>query len=473
MKILLATYWELPHLGGVWPLMVQLKQSLEAKGHEVDILGNSDQAYHMLFQNRYFYKQQVLPLLLSKLSHTNLGISHWIFITEAHRYAMELAAVYFGLEKYDLIHTHDAISTRALRRVKPLHTPLVASLHGSLAREIMLLVKSIQEPASSQQNQYLWKYYRAMEYYGSLSSDKTIASSQWLKNILVNEYGVPDEQVTVFPYGIDVPAFIKRMQAPSSVERPLHKKVIIFTGRLVYLKGLDFLLSALSRLKKSRQDWVCWIVGNGDKLLQYEQWSSELGIRDDVVFWGAREDIPQLINLCDIYVQPSLQDNQPISVIEAQIAGKAVVASDAGGLPEMVRHGVTGLISPHGEAEILYQHLNLLIENDALRHKLGSNAKQWGRQHWSLQPYIERTMAVYEMVLEAGPKKEAGAMVKQGMTESYAVPGALYNSLFDVHVVDHQITVDYALWNQLKSTLPQGYRIPDALIIEAFSRLNP
>jgi glycosyltransferase involved in cell wall biosynthesis len=139
LKILLATYWELPHLGGVWPLMAQLKQSLESMGHQVDILGNSEQTFHMLFQNRYFYKKQVLPLLLAKLSHTNLAICPGATNTEANRYAMELAAIYFGLEKYDIIHTHDALSTKALRRVKPPTTPLVSSLHGSLAREILLL----------------------------------------------------------------------------------------------------------------------------------------------------------------------------------------------------------------------------------------------------------------------------------------------------------------------------------------------
>ncbi|HEY0828146.1 MAG TPA: glycosyltransferase family 4 protein, partial [Bacilli bacterium] len=261
MKILLATYWELPHLGGVWPLMLQLKQSLEARGHEVDILGNSDQAYHMLFQNRYFYKQQVLPLLMSKLTRTNLGVSHWITTTEANRCAMELAAVYFGLEKYDLIHTHDALSSRALYRVKPSNTPLVASLHGSLAREIMLIVKSSQDAAHQQQTINLWKYYRAIEYHGVLSSNKTVVSSHWLRNILVDEYGIPDKKVTVFPYGMDIPEFCQRMQEPITIKRPPDKKVIIFTGRLVYLKGLDFLLYALARLKKSRQDWVCWVVG--------------------------------------------------------------------------------------------------------------------------------------------------------------------------------------------------------------------
>jgi glycosyltransferase involved in cell wall biosynthesis len=381
--------------------MAQIKQSLESMGHKVDILGNSEQTFHMLFQNRYFYKKQVLPLLLAKLSHTNLAICPGATNTEANRYAMELAAIYFGLEKYDIIHTHDAISTKALRRVKPPTTPLVSSLHGSLAREILLLEEN-QQPAAQQQNAYLWKYYKAIEYYSVLSSDKTIASSQWLKNILVREYGVPNEKLAVFQYGMDNQAFIQQMQAPSLIERPRDKKVILFTGRLVPLKGLDFLLYALSRLKKSRQDWVCWIVGSGDKLAHYELLSANLDLREDVVFFGGRKDIPQLINLCDIYVQPSLQDNQPFSVIEAQIAGKPVVSSDAGGLPEMVQHGMTGMISPHGESEILYQHLLLLLDNDALRRTLGSNAKQWGLRHWALQPYIARTMAVYDEVLKMG-----------------------------------------------------------------------
>ncbi|ANE46095.1 hypothetical protein SY83_07145 [Paenibacillus swuensis] len=396
MKILLATYWELPHLGGVWPLMSQLKESLESRGHEVDIMGNSNDYFHIINKNERLHKETLMPLILSKLSRSCLALSPWIMQTEADRYCMELSAAYFGIANYDLIHTHDAISSRALSRVKASHTPLVASLHGSLPNEIRLLPKT--NGLTPVQKEQLVDFYQTLELEGVQSSTVTIASSQWMKNILTSQ-GVTPEQITVFPYGLDVNHFSKRMREKSDIVKPKGKKVIMYTGRLVHLKGIQYLLVALSKLHKARSDWECWIVGEGEMGNNLISFSMELGLSEYVKFLGSRNDIPALMGMCDIYVQPSLQDNQPYSVIEAQVAGKPVVTTYAGGLPEMVQHGVTGLISPHSEAELLYQHLHLLLANDGFRKDLGRNAAEWGRTYWLLERNFENTLDVYSQAL--------------------------------------------------------------------------
>lgn len=398
MNILLATYWPLPHLGGVWPFMDQIKQRLEQKGHSVDILGNGPDTpkYHLVYTDREISKDHLLPLLKAKLTTETTPLLHkepWVYQVELDRYCMELAAAYFGLEQYDVIHTQDVISTLALSRVKPKRTGLVANIHGSLAREVLF---ALQESRADLTESVIWKYYRAIEYYGAMAAHVTIASSQWLKNLLVHDFQIPDSQITVFQYGLDTDKFDRIKARGTDIKRPPNKKVIICPARLVFIKGLHHLIPALAKLKQVRSDWVCWIVGEGDKKGELQDQAKELGVQEDVLFLGHRDDVPALLGLADLFVHPSIQDNQPFSVMEAQTAGLPSVVSDAGGLPEIVQHGVTGLVSPVGDVDRLFSHLLKLVEDDAYRHRLSANALRWGKEHWSMELMLERLMGVYE-----------------------------------------------------------------------------
>ncbi|MOA45085.1 N,N'-diacetylbacillosaminyl-diphospho-undecaprenol alpha-1,3-N-acetylgalactosaminyltransferase [compost metagenome] len=96
---------------------------------------------------------------------------------------------------------------------------------------------------------------------------------------------------------------------------------------------------------------------------------------------------------------PSIQDNLPFSVMEAQVAGKPIVVSDAGGIPEMVSHEITGLISPVGQSEPMFQNLLRLMEDGDLRRRLGKQARQWALEQWSTHTLMQRTMSVYASVI--------------------------------------------------------------------------
>ncbi|MCR8645186.1 glycosyltransferase family 4 protein [Paenibacillus sp. N1-5-1-14] len=398
MKILLATYWLIPHLGGVWTVMEQMKRKLEQLGHEVDIFGNSPdgKTFHMPFTDRVFDKNLVLPLIQSKINkHTNpvLLREEWISTYEIDRYCMELAAVYFGLNQYDVIHTHDIISTYSFSRIKPKHTALVATLHGSVGQEVKLHLASHQMDMTTS---LIGRYHIAMEHFGATTAQVTLASSQWMRNLLVNEYSVPAEKVRVYQYGYDSDTFFKQLALAKPIHRPTGKKVILFTGRLVHIKGIDYLLDALGVLKKLRQDWVCWIAGDGAKADALKKKCWDLGIQHDVEFLGRRDDVAYLLTQSDIFAQPSIIDNQPLSLIEAQIAGKPAVISNGGGLPEMVVHENTGLVHNVGDSQTMAYHLHLLVANDQYRTQMGINAKNWGTLHWSLDTMIARTVAVYQ-----------------------------------------------------------------------------
>ncbi|MRX74252.1 glycosyltransferase [Bacillus lacus] len=398
MKILLATYWTVPHLGGVWNYMVQLKENLESLGHEVDLLGyGEDNTFiHKVNKDQRIEKDKLLPLLQAKITPENYpGIyaNKLVEYTEFQRYCYELGAVYLGIDQYDIIHTQDVISAACLNRVRPKETPLVATLHGSVAHEIRHQIATIHNTP----NAFMARaYYDELEHLGATSAETTIVANNWLKNILTDEFGVAGDQIKVLHYGFDTESFLKRTRIPSKIVLPKDKKVIIYSGRLVPLKGVHDLLFALKDLKEKRDDWVCWIVGDGDSKEEMILQRNKLGLEDQVLFFGSRKDVPYLLANSDIYVLPSLLENQPLSVIEAQLAAKAVIVSDAGGLPEMVEHGVTGIITPAGNPARLSEHLYELLDNGRLRKTLGTNAKNWGLSHWSIKRGVKGLMDVYK-----------------------------------------------------------------------------
>ncbi|MBA9084536.1 glycosyltransferase involved in cell wall biosynthesis [Fontibacillus solani] len=399
MKILLTTYFYLPHVGGLSTYVDVLRKELEAMGHHVDVFAHHPdmKKYYMLNNGRYLDKAKLKDPIYDKIyGYYDTNMKHvdpWIRWRDIERYCFEAAAAAFDLTKYDLIHTQDIVSTRALWRVKPKSTPLIATIHGCLAEEFLYTGEITGKETLK------WKYIAAEEFYGAVSSDMTIVPTQWLKNLLIDEFGVAEHKLKVIPYGIDIKSFKKRLQ--QHVDLPVKEghKVFICPARLVTIKGHKYLLDALARLKQVRSDWICFLLGNGpcrNELLVQRQ---ALGLEQHVEFLGDRNDVPAILGRGDIFVLPSIQDNLPFSVMEAQAAGKPIVVSNAGGIPEMVTHEETGLISPVGESEQMFKNLLRLMEDRDLRKRIGEQARRWAIQQWSTHTLMQRTMDVYSSVI--------------------------------------------------------------------------
>lgn len=403
MRILLATYWLVPHVGGVWNFMVQLKNRLESLGHTVDLMGHSPDytKFHIVNRGMELSKQALHPILSAKLNPVHAPEVHRHDVIrqyEFDRYCMELSAAYFGLEHYDVIHTQDVFAARSLARVKPKRIPLITHVHGSVAYEMLNHFRDNPDIGITE-GSAAWRYFPALEYHAGMSADMVIAANQWSKNMLVNDYGVPSHRVNVFQYGLETRTFYAKIQAGTPIRRPPGKKVIICPARLVYVKGVDVLLSALTVLKGMRNDWVCWIVGDGEMRESLEQMTVNLGLKNEVFFFGEREDVPAMLLQSDIFVHTCRQDNQPFSVMEAQTAGLPSVVTNAGGLPEMVQHEHTGLISPVGDIVTIAYQLNFLLTHNEYRRKLGRNAKLWAIRQWSMDRMIDRLLLVYHSAI--------------------------------------------------------------------------
>lgn len=172
-------------------------------------------------------------------------------------------------------------------------------------------------------------------------------------------------------------------------------QVIFAIGRLVEAKDYPNLLHAFSKIKKNQSKAVLWIAGAGDLLSELKSLAASLGILDCVIFLGIRSDIPALLNAADIYVLSSAWEGFGLVVAEAMATEKVVVATDCGGVKEVL--GDCGLLVPTNNPNALADALNkALIMNKEEAQTLGKKARRRVENNYSLFAAVNRWEKIYQ-----------------------------------------------------------------------------
>ena len=405
MNILLATMYSFPQAGGLGSYIRELAHELQQRGHLVEILACHPDfsGYYTVYNYKLVETKHVRTEEFYRahpeLTPGNSVLDPWIKEREIERHTFETAARAFDLTGYDMIHTNDVISTRVLSELTEGRTPVVQTVHDSITHRLML------DQGSSINGTPIWRYAVEMERTGVLASRATIVPSQWLKQLIIRNVGVVADQVYVIPNGINVDAFLRKMERETSTLCEPHKHVITCIGHLTELKGQNYLLQALSRLKNRRSDWTCWLIGEGPAKEELEYLSNRLGLQRNVVFFGRRDDIPALLHKTDVFVLPSLTENFPYSILEAQVAGTAVIASNVGGIPEIIQHGVTGFLVPIKDMKTLYITLAHALEDQALRKQIKANCVQTCRTKWSSSTMVDHIYEIYVKTLSRNSER--------------------------------------------------------------------
>lgn len=275
-----------------------------------------------------------------------------------------------GEEKVQLIHTH--LSTASLlgglagRRAR---VPVVSTVHGLNSKTC---------------------YTRA---------SLVIAVSNAVKRHLVSQ-GLPSGRIRVIRGGVDLGAFERdedgrafRAQFGISAEAP----VLVAAGRLSPEKGHRVVLEATRRLlrKGNFPHLRLLIIGEGDLRRELAAEAGRLGLGRSVIFTGFLLDVVPALRAADVCVLPSLKEGLSLSVVEAMAAGKPVVASRVGGLPEVVLPGETGLLVPPGDPEKLAAALHHLLTQPEAARQMGEAGRLRAAECFNLEDMVTRTEEVY------------------------------------------------------------------------------
>lgn len=210
-------------------------------------------------------------------------------------------------------------------------------------------------------------------------------------------FRLPQRKIKVIPNAIPLNDFDRpakpelRARFNGASDRP----IVLSVARLDQQKGHSYLLEAASMMPEA----LFVLVGEGPERATIEQRITELGLDARVILLGYRQDVPDLLAMCDVFVLPSLYEGLPLSILEAMAAGKPVIASAIGGTDEAVVHGETGLLVPPAQPQALAHAIRRFLADPALAHRTASAGKQRVYKEFSAEVMTQRITAIYNSCL--------------------------------------------------------------------------
>jgi phosphatidyl-myo-inositol dimannoside synthase len=372
LRIVCPTYWYPQHATDTQATYVHdINRHLVRRGHSVTVVTPGDRS---LPARETFDGVQVVrfPLQLpedltyGRVAQSKIGLFHrferlvvMARYLQAQRRAIMAEARAHGA---DVIHAHWAIPTgpAAVVAARQLRIPSIITMHGG---DVYV---NPEQGYDFPTRRYVRPVLRwTLQNAGALTAITDDCRQHALRA------GAPPEHIRLVFNGTDLRRFSPA--EPGRCEQPYGPHMIFACRQLFPRKGIRFLLEAVAQLKPQFPDLKVVLAGDGFERPELTQRAEELGIGPDVTFlgWVANADLPPYYRAAAVSVIPSLEEGFGIPAAEAMGCEVPVVASDAGGLPEVVEHGVTGLVVPRGDAAALAQAVGSLLADPERRRQMG------------------------------------------------------------------------------------------------------
>ncbi|MFH0948845.1 MAG: glycosyltransferase [Elusimicrobiota bacterium] len=235
--------------------------------------------------------------------------------------------------------------------------------------------------------------------------DKIIAVSNGVKKVLLED-GISNEKISVVHSGVDLSRFENVCGDELYEELKIKKeyKIVGIVASLAPHKDHKNFLTAAVLIKEKIPEIKFLIVGDGELKNKLIKLAGKLGIADSVIFTGFRKDVPQLLAIFDVFVLSSHLEGLCTSVIDAMVSGIPIVATDVGGVGELVEDGVNGFLVLPRNPEILAEKTVGLLTDKNLQQKFSQNSKIKSK-NFSKEKMIEGTEKLYlEMTTANNPE---------------------------------------------------------------------
>ena len=286
---------------------------------------------------------------------------------------------------YDIIHSHTshAHSLAFLASIGTGATRLVTRrVDFSIFRHSFLKLSGI-------------KYRFMADYY--------IAISHKIKEVLVND-GIPDQRIFVVHSGIDPQRF---MQATgdhllSEFNIKEKQKVVINVAHLAEHKGQKYLVRAIPRVLAKLPDTRFFIIGKGELMEKLKKTASGLGLKKELIFTGFRDDVAGFYQIADLYVMSSVQEGLGTAVLDALALAKPVVATRAGGLPEIIHDGKTGRLVAPADPEALADGIVEMLTRAQAAKAMANEGQSMVQNTFSIDAMVKNNIEIYKKVSANG-----------------------------------------------------------------------
>jgi len=282
----------------------------------------------------------------------------------------------------DVIHAHDphgvAMAATALSIASPSPSPVLVA---SRRIEFHIGHNSFSK----------WKYGRV---------DCFIAISEAVRERLIGD-GIPRSKTTVVHEGVDVERIVHLAAANvhAAFYLPTHAPIVGNIGALVPQKGQHHLIDAAAIVVRAVPDVRFVICGDGELRQPLEEHIKRRHLERHVFLAGFRADAMELLKGFDLFALSSLHEGMCTSLVDAMAASKAAVATQVGGVPEVLVDGETGFLVPPRDHEAMADRIIALLRDDALRARMGEAALQRARDRFNVDRMVDSTIATYERLL--------------------------------------------------------------------------
>lgn len=274
-------------------------------------------------------------------------------------------------EKIDVIHTHHRMAAFYARIVSIMtKTPTVYTSH-SIFNDKKLLMKF------------------------SLKKSVIVAVGDGVKQNLINEYGIKENDIVVIKNTIVVQKseyiddYLTKMKSEGKI-------LIGIIGRLSQQKAIDIFLHCIKKCKESHPDIIAVVIGDGEKREELQILVKELDIVNDVYFMGYQKNVLDIIERLDFVVSTSQREGLPLNPIEVFSQGKTIIASNISGNNEVITDGVNGLLCEKDNIEEFAEKMHYLISHPDVRDRLEKNALNTYLKEYDYKLFIDKYMGIYE-----------------------------------------------------------------------------
>ena len=340
MKIGIVCY---PTFGGSGVVATELGKALAQKGHKVHFITYSQPARLDSFNENLFYHEVNIP-------------NYPLFQYPPYELALASKMVdIVQFEHLDVLHVHYAIPhasaafmAKQILLTKGIQIPVITTLHGT---DITLVGKDAS--------------YEPVVTFSINKSDAVTSVSEDLRRETY-EYFAIEKNIVVIPNFINLERFQKqRKDHFKSAIAPFGEKLLVHTSNFRGVKRIGDVIKIFSKVREKLPSKLL-LVGDGPERPKMENLCRKLGICADVRFLGKLEAVEELLSVADVFLMPSEKESFGLAALEAMACEVPVISSNAGGLPELNIHGVTGFVSNVGDVKDMVKNTLFLLQDDQL-----------------------------------------------------------------------------------------------------------
>ncbi len=357
MKIGIVCY---PTFGGSGIVATELAHELAIRGNEVHLISYSRPVRMYRGDGLYFFHQ--IPVMIYPL-----------FEYPPYESALVSRLVEIALtQELDLLHVHYAVpfagaaymTKQILLQQHNKHLPYIVTLHGT---DITLVGRD--------------KSFAPVVQFGLYNADAITSVSNYLKSETVKNFKIPQERIQVIYNFINTAqhnrAYCQKAQYLERWRRflaPRNEFLICHISNFRPLKRIDILLQAFKIVLDNGLNAKLVLVGDGPERQNMELMARDLGLEDKALFLGVQEDIRDILCISDLFVLTSESESFGLVLLEAMAMGCPIVASKTGGIPEVVRDDLEGLLCPVNDIKSFADAILKILTNPDLHRKYVNNA---------------------------------------------------------------------------------------------------